>query len=167
MRKHSTTTAAIAAAALVVGIGVGYMIGRGSGAPEPAPAAQPASPAPAVSPGAVPDASGVEATLRDVFATIYQGDTTKEEWDHYCDDLITAETAAKLTYFCGKRPDDHSFHADTVLRVRDIVIDQDGTHATAVVDYENRNDGAHMTAHEELFWEGGRWKAVSRELPHS
>ena len=51
--------------------------------------------------------------------------------------------------------------------MRDIVIDQDGTHATAVVDYENRNDGSHMSAHEELFWEGGRWKAVSRELPHS
>ena len=161
-RSNRTTTAAIAALALAAGVGIGYTIGRAAPAPAPVPpAAQSAPPAATATaaPGTTKDAAGVEATIRDEFATLYQGDITKEQWTHYCADLITAESRAHVNG-CKDPKDDYMGHRDEIRRIEDITIDGDS--ATASVGYHNHTARYNDTITEHLQWEDGRWKLDSR-----
>lgn len=157
--RSRTTTAAIAALALAAGVGIGYTIGRN--APASAPAAQSAPPAATATaaPGTTKDAAGIEATIRDEFATLYQGDITKEQWTHYCEDLITAESRAHVNG-CKDPKDDYMGHRDEIRRIEDITIDGDS--ATASVGYHNHTARYNDTITEHLQWEDGRWKLDSR-----
>jgi hypothetical protein len=106
------------------------------------------------------DAAGIEATIRDEFRTLYQGNITKEQWQHYCDDLITAESRAHVNG-CEAPKDDYMGHKDEIRRIENIVID--GDKATATVDYHtDLYGGQSTTITETLYWEGGRWKLDSR-----
>ena len=106
------------------------------------------------------DAAGIEATIRDEFRTLYQGNITKEQWQHYCDDLITAESRAHVNG-CEAPKDDYMGHKDEIRRIENIVID--GDKATATVDYyTDLYGGQSTTITETLYWEGGRWKLDSR-----
>ena len=164
MNTNSTrarwSTIALVAAALAtfaLGLGVGFLIGRTTGTHAAHPTATPAQDAPA---GMSKDAAGVEATIRDEFRTLYQGSITKEQWQHYCNDLITAESRTHVTG-CEAPKDDYMGHKDEIRRIENIVID--GDKATATVDYHTvLYGGGNATIQETLYWEDGRWKLDSR-----
>ena len=153
------STIALVAAALAtfaLGLGAGFLIGRTIGAHAAHPTSTPAQDVPA---GMSKDAAGIEATIRDEFRTLYQGNITKEQWQHYCDDLITAESRAHVNG-C-EAPKDYMGHKDEIRRIENIVID--GDKATATVDYHtDLYGGQSTTITETLYWEGGRWKLDSR-----
>lgn len=158
-RWSTIALAASATATLAIGMTVGYTIGH---ATTPAPSATMPLAAPAQeSPAAMSkDAAGVEATIRDEFRTLYQGDITKEQWQHYCDDLITAESRAHVNG-CEAPKDDYMGHKDEIRRIENIVIE--GDKATASVDYHTvLYGGGNATIQETLYWEDGRWKLDSR-----
>ena len=158
-RWSTIALAASATATLAIGTVVGYTIGH---ATTLAPAATTPLAAPAQeSPAAMSkDAAGVEATIRDEFRTLYQGDITKEQWQHYCDDLITAESRAHVNG-CEALKDDYMGHKDEIRRIENIVIE--GDKATASVDYHTvLYGGGNATIQETLYWEDGRWKLDSR-----
>ena len=154
------STLALVAAALAtfaLGLGAGFLIGRTTGAHAAHSTATPAQDVPA---GMSKDAAGIEATIRDEFRTLYQGNITKEQWQHYCDDLITAESRAHVNG-CEAPKDDYMGHKDEIRRIENIVID--GDKATATVDYyTDLYGGQSTTITETLYWEGGRWKLDSR-----
>ena len=154
------STLALVAAALAtfaLGLGAGFLIGRTTGAHAAHPTATPAQD---VTAGMSKDAAGIEATIRDEFRTLYQGSITKEQWQHYCDDLITAESRAHVNG-CEAPKDDYMGHKDEIRRIENIVID--GDKATATVDYHtDLYGGQSTTITETLYWEGGRWKIDSR-----
>lgn len=164
MNTNSTrarwSTLALVAAALAtfaLGLGAGFLIGRTTGTHAAHPTATPAQDAPA---GMSKDAAGIEATIRDEFRTLYQGNITKEQWQHYCDDLITAESRAHVNG-CEAPKDDYMGHKDEIRRIENVVID--GDKATATVDYyTDLYGGQSTTITETLYWEGGRWKLDSR-----
>ena len=88
------------------------------------------------------------------------GSITKEQWQHYCNDLITAESRANVTG-CEAPKDDYMGHKDEIRRIENIVID--GDKATATVDYHTvLYGGGDATIQETLYWEDGRWKLDSR-----
>lgn len=159
-RRWSTIAlSATATATLAIGAAVGYAIGH---ATTPAPSATTPVATPAQeSPAAMSkDAAGVEATIRDEFRTLYQGSITKEQWQHYCNDLITAESRSHVTG-CEAPKDDYMGHKDEIRRIENIVID--GDKATATVDYHTvLYGGGDATIQETLYWEDGRWKLDSR-----
>lgn len=158
-RARWSTLALVAAvlATFALGLGAGFLIGRTTDAHAAHPISTPAQDAPA---GMSKDAAGIEATIRDEFRTLYQGNITKEQWQHYCDDLITAESRAHVNG-CEAPKDDYMGHKDEIRRIENIVID--GDKATATVDYHtDLYGGQSNTITETLYWEGGRWKLDSR-----
>ena len=159
-RRWSTIAlSTTATATLAIGAAVGYAIGHATTPATSAttPIATPAQESPAAM---SKDAAGVEATIRDEFRTLYQGSITKEQWQHYCNDLITADSRVHVTG-CEAPKDDYMGHKDEIRRIENSV--NDGDKATATVDYHTvLYGGGNATIQETLYWEDWRWKLDSR-----